>query len=785
MTYKRLLMASWISCSCLLLGSSVQSQAVPLAGDDVLIDNRPLYAFGCLSSMSSSELPLSQFSTALLETTTAIVDAVPQVAERAHLFVIMADSYKCDQRATAAALLSRALVAATAVEDAESQGEVLLKIATAYYESLDNVEKMGEVLERAIALADDLSEYPDIQQNIYRNVATAYFSSGQAERGSEIGNRITGDVDEPISGQLFYGNRVISGQVSSSYGETAYEDTEYRSSGFLVLDCGSLGEVECPDDAIFEEYNQFSQVAAELANPRNLGGFDDGEVDIEKFAETAAESIASFSRARLRASLYITLSQTLALMEQAEAAEHFVELAIADLDTELSVLEQEAALEDVSYERLYIVSLFLRANAVERAFDLLAEVENSPDLISEKVYTLVDATYELYELEQQTIDRILIEAERLALQLEDSDQKAVLLEEIAIASEDFRVEQRQSEHENVYELIDEAYWVTDEDYSYDEDGTLTLAARDEVNQYLSAAEALIQPIQDNEAKDDLLSRLALAYSFAGDSQNTRRIVLQFVQFTAEGELLNVEDYFSSRWSFLLSDIGEYSSALQIAKSVQEDADGPFLAGLLVEKGQYDLAEDVLMLIEALPFRVEALTAMANAYKTDGQSQKAFELMAEAIDLAQTYGSAYGSVDDDTSAYWTDAQTQLISQNLWDYAYGTDLERVQQLLQRIDDDEVRAAVWLDFADGNSDPMLPALLLGEVVPLFSSLDDSSLVNVATYAALMGFPQQALEALVAVDSSQQQVFGLLAVSAYADVDSVILTDEIRDVLQEIRAR
>ena len=224
---------------------------------------------------------------------------------------------------------------------------------------------------------------------------------------------------------------------------------------------------------------------------------------------------------------------------------------------------------------------------------------------------------------------------------------------------------------------------------------------------------------------------------------------------------------------------------QIAKSVQEDADGPFLAGLLVEKGQYDLAEDVLMLIEALPFRVEALTAMANAYKTDGQSQKAFELMAEAIDLAQTYGSAYGSVDDDTSAYWTDAQTQLISQNLWDYAYGTDLERVQQLLQRIDDDEVRAAVWLDFADGNSDPMLPALLLGEVVPLFSSLDDSSLVNVATYAALMGFPQQALEALVAVDSSQQQVFGLLAVSAYADVDSVILTDEIRDVLQEIRAR
>lgn len=728
--------------------------------DGAIIVNMPLFAFTCDSNVASQ--PLSEFSQASLQTAVLIAESLASVDSKIHFLQNTATSYACSGDIKAAAtILKQTLTAIRTIEDISHKGSKLVEIASIYRESLNDESAMESILEEAIALIETTDDSL-IAQNIALGVAREYAEAGQTQKGINILGDTGLSDDTALLGRL----------LDSS------DSAEFISSGFLLLE----GNADDDASTFFSQLDAYSDFNQTLTDPRYLG-----ELPTSDVLQIRLEAIAQLPAHPLRALEYLLLSNELIIRGELTEGLEVLELALQAVKAQISIEGENTSSHSFAPNLLWIGALFIQAGEVERGFSIIDSIPNSQEVIIEKAYSLIGLLYEINEPDDNTVNRLLSTAQQLINEIQDPEEKRELTEEINATAASFLSSfSSGSEVERAHALITKAFYITDVDPAYDIDGQLIESVRAEVIALLTEAEQLIESLSSPEEKTELNIRLAQTYSFIfDDTSKVRRITLSLLEYeeTNEGNirLLDASQYKDGRLVGLLIGIGEYESAVAIAQAIGEDEELVYTIRSLVRLEQYDSARQMTTRITSSLFRAEALMIMANAYEKLGQADIALAFVKEAINAAERYEPTDSAAEN----YHPQSKEDLIIDTLWKYGQTAEnVEHIREAAHEIDNADIRITALLELSNTRTE-LMNLVFLENPWETGTTLNDSTLLAIATRSASLDLSYQALKALSHIRSARTQANGLVLVSSYLSGRHTPLTSEIKDLFQQIQAR
>lgn len=304
------------------------------------------------------------------------------------------------------------------------------------------------------------------------------------------------------------------------------------------------------------------------------------------------------------------------------------------------------------------------------------------------------------------------------------------------------------------------------------------------NELLIESKALVAFIPSNTEGVEYLLQLAIEYHETGSSDYARSLSQRLQTLYENGTLFEVveDSYdFLFRWSPLLTELGEFELAAQVAIENEDISQLMRIPAALVVANQEAQARELLTKILPLSARAEAIAQMALAYESLGRSDIAFTTMSQALEISQIEDLSHESSDNSQRLQRGLDNTPLLTINLmrW-YINAAGVEQAKRLLLQVENDNVRIPILIQLFP--TEEVLQSLHSNDS-PTF---DDRTLLALAMRAFSEENFYSAIVAAAAIEESPHWQADILIKTAtqYADTSHSVEA-ETELLIQEIADR
>lgn len=312
-----------------------------------------------------------------------------------------------------------------------------------------------------------------------------------------------------------------------------------------------------------------------------------------------------------------------------------------------------------------------------------------------------------------------------------------------------------------------------------------------LGELMADAEQAITSLSEADEREYYLIVIANAYASANDTDNARRIAQQLLAGLAEGPADNEpsSEYTKQQIVRLLSQIGDFEQALELAYTLDRQFLLASLSAQLIGEGHEDLAWEALESISSRTEQAGAMVEIARQYQMQGRAEEAWTVAARALALAES-DDLFTAIDyasfsaEQTAELQTVERQRIVALVLSLYKNVEDEttapEELERLVEQILDDGLRAYAALQFL-----PVEKALTaIGDLSPLRGR--DDVLTLVVRETASGNLYEQSVIAIELMESPRLQAAALidLATRDLQDLPAVSVGDRAA-ILESIRQR